>query len=53
MANFVAELSSEIKDEWKWWVQDRFGMFIHRDEATWKSREQLMQILIDTVSKGV
>jgi len=29
MANFAAELSSKIKDEWKWWVQGRFGMFIH------------------------
>src|SRR5207248_6153686 len=24
----------------------------HRDEATWKSVEQLVQLLIDTVSKG-
>lgn len=29
MANFAVELSNKIKDEWKWWVQGRFGMFIH------------------------
>lgn len=29
MTNLITKFSSKIKDEWKWWVQDRFGMFIH------------------------
>ena len=29
MTNLTAKLWSEIKDEWKWWIQGRFGMFIH------------------------
>ena len=29
MTNLMARCFSETKDEWKWWVQGRFGMFIH------------------------
>lgn len=29
MTNLMAKCFSETKDEWKWWVQGRFGMFIH------------------------
>lgn len=29
MANLTNKSLSEVSDEWKWWVQDRFGMFIH------------------------
>jgi len=25
----MTRCATEIKDEWKWWVHDRFGMFIH------------------------
>ena len=29
MTNLMARCFSETKNEWKWWVQGRFGMFIH------------------------
>jgi len=29
MTSLIAKLSSETKNEWKWWIQGRFGMFIH------------------------
>ena len=29
MTSSMTRCVTEIKDEWKWWVHDRFGMFIH------------------------
>jgi len=29
MASLTTKSSSEIKNEWKWWIHGRFGMFIH------------------------
>lgn len=29
MANLMNRSLGELGDEWKWWVQGRFGMFIH------------------------
>ena len=29
MTSSMTRCATEIKDEWKWWVHDRFGMFIH------------------------
>lgn len=29
MTSSMTRYATEIKDEWKWWVHDRFGMFIH------------------------
>ena len=29
IASLTTKSSSKIKNEWKWWIQGRFGMFIH------------------------